>query len=379
MRHKYLNLKKENKELFNELVFNKHIFKEETQLSEKLFYFSFGEFGCESIIPTFLIPRINNNFKEYRKIVVGWQGREYFYRDVCDEFWEIDNEFMSLKNRSHAFENHSTEIASLEKRLSNLGIVINGNKMGNLCLTCRCAACSHEFPRDRGDVYCPKCNSVKIIKSLIQGCKDYKNNVYPLPQINQKYIDFADELIPEKSVALFARNRKTYGRNLPKDFYNDVINLLTDFGYKVVLLGEVSSSYNIDNDKIINLMNHEYVGNLEAAFAVVKKCDFSLQFYTASTRISSLLNKPFVLVESPEQMFGRGQEGFRLSLMTKKYSDKKLVVSNFVDVVDNFSEFLTMLKDAVIDFIVNKNSEDVFFRPNDMLLAQSQKYKENIW
>jgi hypothetical protein len=78
-------------------------------------------------------------------------------------------------------------------------------------------------------------------------------------------------------------------------------------------------------------------------------------------------------------MFGRGQEGFRLSLMTKKYSDKKLVVSNFVDVVDNFSEFLTMLKDAVIDFIVNKNSEDVFFRPNDMLLAQSQKYKENIW
>lgn len=65
--------------------------------------------------------------------------------------------------------------------------------------------------------------------------------------------------------------------------------------------------------------------------------------------------------------------------MTKKYSNKKLVVSNFVDVVDNFSEFLTMLKDTVIDFIVNKNSEDVFFRPNDMLLAQSQKYKENIW
>ena len=115
------------------------------------------------------------------------------------------------------------------------------------------------------------------------------------------------------------------------------------------------------------------------AFAVVKKCDFSLQFYTASTRISSLLNKPFVLVESPDQIFGRGQEGFRLSLMTKKYSNKKLVVSNFVDVVDNFSEFLTMLKDTVIDFIVNKNSEDVFFRPNDMLLAQSQKYKENIW
>lgn len=125
---------------------------------------------------------------------------------------------MSLKDRSHAFENHSTEIASLEKRLSNLGIVINGNKMGNLCLTCRCAACSHEFPRDRGDVYCPKCNSVKIIKSLIQGCKDYKNNVYPLPQINQKYIDFADELIPENLLLYLLETEKRMAEICQKIF-----------------------------------------------------------------------------------------------------------------------------------------------------------------
>ena len=65
MIHKYLSLKKQNKELFNHLVFNKHVFKEEKQLCEKLFYFSFGEFGCESIVPTFLIPRINNNFKRF--------------------------------------------------------------------------------------------------------------------------------------------------------------------------------------------------------------------------------------------------------------------------------------------------------------------------
>ena len=31
MLHKYLSLKKQNKELFNHLVFNKHVFKEEKQ------------------------------------------------------------------------------------------------------------------------------------------------------------------------------------------------------------------------------------------------------------------------------------------------------------------------------------------------------------
>jgi len=110
---------------FQDLTFNKHVFKEETDLQNKIFYLSFGEFGCETMIPTFLMPRINNNFPEYRKIVVGWRDREYFYRHICDEYWELDSQYMSLKDHSYAFENNSPEIVKLSKRLSNIGVIID--------------------------------------------------------------------------------------------------------------------------------------------------------------------------------------------------------------------------------------------------------------
>ena len=379
MIHKYFPVKKDKELIFKELVFKKHIFNPETDISSRLFYFSFAEFGCESLIPTFLIPRINTGFNRYRKIVLGWSGREYFYRNVCDEFWELDEKFMALKNESYAFKNISREIIALNKRLSNLGIVINGDKMGNLCLNCRCQDCSEEFYRDRGDISCIKCGSNRVIKSLLQGCKEYKKSISPLSPIGDKYVEWANSIIPVKSVALFARNRKTYGRNLPENFYDKIIDLIISMGYNVVLLGEPISSYNIQSPKIINLFNTEYAGNLEAAFAAVNKCDFSIQFYTASTRISSLLDKPFILVESPDQLFGRGQEGRRLSLMTKNYSKKKFIVSNFSDVLDNFDKFFTIFKDAAEDFVFKNNPEDVFFDPSDYLIESSKTYKEFIW
>ena len=138
MRHKFIKQKSNHKIEFNELCFTKHVFTEENEFKKKIFFLSFGEFGCETLLPTFLIPRIASNFSEYRKIVVGWSNREYFYRDLCDEYWELDSKYMSLKNNSYAFVNTSIELTSLYKRLSPLGIIIDGTKIGKLCVKAKC-------------------------------------------------------------------------------------------------------------------------------------------------------------------------------------------------------------------------------------------------
>lgn len=379
MHLKFIKQDNQRKIYFNELCFNKHVFKEEVNFSKKMFFLSFGEFGCETILPTFLLPRMNNNFQEYRKIVIGWKDREYFYRDICDEYWELDSKYMMLKNNSYAFENTSVEIASLNKRLIPLGVVINGTKIGKLCVKAKCKKCFFEFEVDRGDVYCAKCYSDNIEKSLFQGSREYRKYSNVLPQINKKYIDFAQDYIPENTVALFARNRKTYKRNLTTEHYDKIIDMIISLGYNVVLLGESVSSYSLKNEKIINFMNHELAGNLEAAFAIVNKCVFSLQYFTASSRISSLLNKPFVLFESADQVYGRGQEGIRLSLMTKDYNNKKIVLANYVDVAENTDDAVATTKQAIQELLIDKNSNDMFFRPNDYVHSLQESGMKRLW
>ncbi len=364
---------------FNELCFNKHVFTEENEFKKKMFFLSFGEFGCETLLPTFLIPRIINNFPEYRKVVVGWSNREYFYRELCDEYWELDPQYMILKNNSYAFENTSVELASLYKRLSPLGIVIDGTKIGKLCVKAKCKKCSFEFEADRGDIYCMKCYSEDIEKSLFQGSRIYRKYAVPLPRIKKEFVDFASNYIPDNTVALFARNRKTYGRNLSVEHYEKTIDRLISLGYNVVLLGESVSSYNLKNNKIINFMDHEFAGNLEAAFAIVNCCVFSLQFFTASSRISSILDKPFILFESVDQIYGRGQEGIRLSLMTKNYNNKKLVLANYADVAENTDESIDLMEQAVRELIQEKKSDDLFLRPNSFASSLQESGIKRLW
>jgi len=376
---KFIKQETNRKILFNEVSFNKHIFNEEKHFQKKLFYLSFGEFGCEALLPSFLIPRVNNNFPEYRKIVVGWSNREYFYRELCDEYWELDPKYMSLKDYSYAFESTAVEILSIYKRLTSIGVVIDGTKIGKLCVRAKCKKCAFEFEIDRGDIYCPKCYSENIEKSLFQGSSIYRKYAVPLPDIDKRYTDFANEYIPENTVALFARNRKTYKRNLSIEHYEKLINMITSLGYNIVLLGENVSSYNLKNNKIINFMDHELAGNLEAAFAIVNRCVFSLQFFTASSRISSMLGKPFILFESIDQIYGRGQEGIRLSLMTKNYNNKKIVLANFSDVFENIDESIELASKAIHELIVENNSNDLFLRPNAYASSIQESGMKRLW
>jgi hypothetical protein len=379
VRLKHIKKQSNRQVYFDELCFNKHIFNEEKDFNKKMFFLSFGEFGCETLIPTFLIPRIITNFPEYRKIVIGWNNREYFYRDLCDEFWELDSSQMMLKDNSQAFENTSIEIASLQKRLNPLGVVLSGTKIGKLCVKAKCKKCLFEFEIDRGDVYCAKCYSENIEKSLFQGAKQYKKYSAPLPEISSEMKDFANNFVPDNTVALFARNRKTYKRNLSIEFYDKIIDMLISLGYNVLLLGEKVSAHNLSNKKIINFMNHKLAGNLEAAFALVNRCVFSLQFFTASTRISSFLNKPFVLFESVSQIYGVGQEGIRISLATKNYNNKKLVLANFNDVLENMDRSVELTEQAIYELIQQNKADDLFLKPNDFILGLQESGIKNLW
>ena len=126
-------------------------------------------------------------------------------------------------------------------------------------------------------------------------------------------------------------------------------------------------------------MDHQFVNNLEAAFAIVSRCVFSLQFFTASTRISSILDKPFILFESTDQIYGRGQEGIRLSLMTKNYNNKKIILANYADVAENMDESIDLMEQAIKELIYEKKSDDLFLRPNSFASSLQESGMKRLW
>ena len=63
----------------------------------------FSEFGCETVGVMYTIPQIILQNSDKYIIVVGWQGRKYFYQHLVDEFWEINDEHMWLREFSRAF------------------------------------------------------------------------------------------------------------------------------------------------------------------------------------------------------------------------------------------------------------------------------------
>ena len=60
----------------------------------------FSEFGCEVVGSLYCIPRLLKRFPGAYVIAVGWYGREYLYRHLVDEFWELKEEEQKLIDRS---------------------------------------------------------------------------------------------------------------------------------------------------------------------------------------------------------------------------------------------------------------------------------------
>lgn len=378
VKHRLFISKKEKSNIRN-IVFKIYKYNEVNDSFPKLFYSCFCEFGCEALLPTYLIPRINKNFPDHKKIALGWHGREFFYRHLVDEFWEIDQTYMQLREKSKAFLHNSKELSAMETILSKRCAVVDGKKFGNLCVTSTCLNCNNEFQVATGNISCMNCGSTNIKKSLFQGATEYKLFVKNLPKPRSRYHEILENIMPNNCVALFARNRKTYGRNFSEEHYKKIIDILNDIGYNVVLLGEPVSSLNFYHPNVVNLLNHKLAGDLEFAFAVIERCMFSVQLYTASTRISSLMEIPYILVESPDQLYGRGQEGIRLSLTTKDVKNKKLILSNYINTLENFDKFLLVFETALKNFIYDKNYHDVVFSNETNTSLQLYPKVDSVW
>jgi hypothetical protein len=193
----------------------------------------------------------------------------------------------------------------------------------------------------------------------------------------------AGKIVKENTVALFVRGRNVYGRNLTPEQYYLVVSDLIKSGYNVLWLGEKYTTFDLKGDfgdKFYNLCNHPDFNDIEFVLAALTHCKFSLQFWTASTRLAAMINLPYVLVESPDQIVGRGQEGTRLILTTKDEENKKIIFCNHLNVVENFWDFRGLLKNSIFNFVVNRDFTDVIGMVDNFETVKSNYFhNDGFW
>ena len=306
----------------------------------------FSEFGCESIIPMYCIPQINKKYTKEYKIAIGWYGRAYLYQHLVDEYWEIAEEYQWLREHSRAFGSESKNLTRIEKEILQFGLVYPTSYMGDMTLTYRCKTCNFIGPDwDTSATDCYQCGSDNLIRSVLSDTNFWKKHVVKIPSPSQEKINSVGVYLKPNSVGITARGRKCYGRNLQPEFYINLINLLKDLGYNPVWLGEKQSILPCPVDDILDFSSMAEARDLETTLALIKQLKFTIQFWTASTRLSAMADTPFIIVESPDQIIGVGQEGKRLNLTT--FCDKKLVFCHYMSVLEDNKTAISLMKDVI--------------------------------
>lgn len=329
-----------------------------------------SEFGCETIGCLFCLPRIFKEIPGDYKIAVGWYGREYFYRHLVDEFWEIKEEFQWLRDYCKAFHNDSKNLAKLENALSAYGKTIKSHQLGQIAVGNRCKKCGHLWGDTNYVKECPNCKGDDIIRSLFGDVQYYKKQAVPIPKPSAEKMELADKYLKENPVAIFARGRTTYGRNLQPEFYVKLISLLESMGYNPVWLGEKQSTLACPVDHIVDFSRLPECRDLELTCAIVSKCKFTVQFWTASTRIAALMGTPHLMFESPMQIWGEGQEGFRLGLL-KDMAPIKIVISHFLNTKEDHPGAIKIIERAIKEMEVG-NYKDIIG------LVDNRTYTESL-
>jgi len=192
----------------------------------------FSEFGCETLGVLYCLPRLMKQHLGRYIIAVGWAGRAYLYKHLVDEYWELDEKYMFLRDRTYAFHFISKNLSRIEEKIKQYGRVIPSADVGGFLVGNYCRLCgrlwSDAVERLKN---CPTCQSTTIIRSILTNIKETKKQVCMLPKPNKEAFDWTKQFITGKTVAVFARNRKTYARNLTYDFYLKVCKLLNSLGY----------------------------------------------------------------------------------------------------------------------------------------------------
>jgi len=334
----------------DEVEFNIFKFNNRIRPNDKnkiLIIFSFYEFGTEILSVLYCIPRLIRLNPGYHVIVVGWYGREYLYRHIADEYWELKEEYQWLREYSDSYNHNSVNLKKLSDKLGEMGILATGNEMSHFCLGHKCLDCgnyfmTHEYLYPK----CCKCQSSNLNRPLLTDVKKHRKTMLPLPTPSVKMLVKAKEYLKPNSVGIFARGRTRYGRNLPPTFYVNLIRLFEHMGYNPIWLGEKQSVLPCPVDHILDFSRMPESRDLELTLAIVKQLKFTIQFWTASTRLASLVGTPWILFESPGQLGGGGQEGIRIALTTD-WDKKKIVLANYNDVLENKELGLRLVQKSV--------------------------------
>ena len=316
----------------------------------------FSEFGCETLGSLYCIPK----FKEWSAnsyfIVAGWYGREYLYRHLVDEYWELDEEFQYLRESARAFHYESKSLERIENNLAKFGTVVPSCELGKIIIGNVCQNCKKIY-NGKKDSKCDFCGQNSVGKSLFDDVELAKKNMIPIPPPSEEKMLLAEKYIGKNPVGIFARGRKCYGRNLTPEFYTDLIYLLESKGYTSIWLGEKQSTIPCPVSHIVDFSRNVESRDLELTCAIISKLKFTIQFWNASTRLSAMVGTPYILFESPDQIVGMansnsGQEGLRIKLTS--FNKYKIVYSDFLNTLENPSGAIKVV-DRVVTNIENDN------------------------
>ena len=321
-----------------------------TDLRNIALFPSFSEFGSEVVSVLYCIPYyLRNVYPGYYAIAAGWYGRGFLYQHLVDEFWHLPQDVNWLRDYCRAFHHVSRNLHHLEKKIWKLGRFVHYDLLAHV-----------------------------LVNEVFPNLKKYKE-IASWPNLDSlDYVEPINKYLTPNSVGIIARNRITYGRNLPYSFYLDLISLLKSKGYEVVWLGEEASTYNCPQGLAVDYRSSPEAKDLRNTLALVKNLKFTIQFYTASSRLAGLVGTPFIIFESPDQLWGFGQEGIRLELCSK--GNRKIIASDFKLMYDNPEKAISLVQLAVeeleagnyndnIELVADKGEVEI------MRTAWQEKYK----
>jgi len=321
-----------------------------------LFISAFNEFGCEMVGCLYCIPRVLQQFPGYYNIVVGWYGRSYLYKHLADEFWELPEEHQWLREYAKAFHHRSINLTRIEKSLLEIGKIVTAENLGKVAIGNTCKSCKSFWGSNKYEEFCPKCKSEDLVHSIFSDVPHWKNFARGIPRPSEAKISQANALLKTNPVGIFARGRKLYGRNLQPEFYVNLIKLLENMGYNPIWLGEKQSTMPCPVDHIVDFSRMNESKDLELTLAIISQLKFTVQFWTASTRLAAIMGVPYLLFESPDQIWGNGQEGFRRNLCS--FGPSKLVVSHYKNVYNDNEAALNLVERAINE-MEDDNYEDI--------------------
>ena len=321
-----------------------------------LFLSSLIEFGCESLLPHYFLDDFKRTYSQFHTIAITWSGRKCLYQNHMDEIWELDDNFQYLRDMSLAFHAIGKNIGNIEKSLLKYGKVLQSKFIANKFLETYCFSCGHFFPSQYCAEKCERCSSTNLKQSMICNPEAHKINYSPLKLNLDKYKHMLNCFKKDqKYIGIFARHRKTYGRNLPKSFYIDLIEKLKRKNYEVVWLGEKQNTLECPSTVSFDLTKSEFANDVAACVAMVSKCHATFQAWTASTRFSMWAERPFFLVESRDQVNGKGHEGKRIKLLDNNKVFNKIFVYNYYDANIELKKFTDYTTSHFLDFIEKIN------------------------